>query len=100
MAQTTPPNVNPSPKARFQQASDNISKHRALISTHEFQRACDYALLDYQSTLAKQMTTANDAAANHFKITGALEFIQAMRTLGETIVHSEKKDQGNLDHRA
>ena len=88
--------LNPSPKARFQQAPDNISKHRALVDSKEFQRACDFALLQYQAELSQRIVDGTNAAANYFRMLGAQEFIQTMRLLSESTPRVTVVDPDNL----
>lgn len=95
----TNPNVNPSPKSRFQESQQNVSHHRELIQRNEFQRACDFGLLQYQGQLASMdlQGNMNNAAANHLKITGVIEFLHVLRHLGETAQQGPKiVDRDNL----
>lgn len=91
---------NPSPKTRFQESIDNISKHRDLIQTREFQRASDYAMLQYQVELAGQTNgNVNLAAAAHMKLCGAQEFMLVLRNLGESFeLPTGGGDTTNLRH--
>lgn len=97
-----PPNVVPSPKQRFQESQQNVSHHRELIQRNEFQRACDFAMMQYQGELAANSTdNFNVCAAAHLKITGALEFIRVFRLLGEQVIPGPKiVDRDNLTHQS
>ncbi len=76
---------SPNPKLRFQESADNVSKHRDLIASREFQRAADFALLQYEVILSNTpLDNFNMAASAHFRLLGAQEFLQVLRTLGET----------------
>lgn len=75
--------TNPSPRQRFQMSSKAISAHRELMQRPDLEVGLDFALMEYQGILSRQSTTFNDAAANHFKITGVLEFLQTLRQLAE-----------------
>lgn len=75
--------INFTPKARFMQSQDNISKHRKLVDTREFERGCDFALLEYQRQVTNDARDGNTAAAAALKIRGALEFLHVFRTLSE-----------------
>ena len=90
--------INPTPRARFQSSSDNISKHRNLIGTHEFQRAIDLALLQYALDLSK--TEASLASATHWRLLGAQEFIFTLRNLAEMPQHVTTAPPPNLIHKA
>jgi hypothetical protein len=96
----TPINVNPSPKVRFQESAQNISKHRDMIQTAEFQRACDYSLMQMQWILAQDKTDSfNAKAANQLKMDGVLEYLAIFRTLGEQPQAAPRiLDTGNLAH--
>lgn len=91
--------TNPTPKARFQESVDNVKKHRDLVQLREFERACDFALLQYQANLSK--VPLNEASATHFRLIGASEFIQVLRNLSESAELPTRVMQSeNLDHRA
>jgi hypothetical protein len=81
--QTLP--INPTPKQRFQQSNDNISKHKRLIEQPEFQRAIDYALREYGHRV--NLDTENSpgtAGANSYRSLGAEQFVHELITLAET----------------
>lgn len=88
--------LNPSPKTRFQQSADNVSKHRALVDSNEFQRACDFALMQYQAELSSRPVDMQIAAGSFFKLTGAQEFLQTLRMLSEAPMIRPVVDQDNL----
>lgn len=80
-----PPNVNPSPRQRFQESSQSISHHRELIQRNEFQRALDYSLLHIQYVMAKmEFKDFNTQAANAIKMVGIHEFIAIFKGLAES----------------
>jgi hypothetical protein len=72
-----------SPRARFQQDAKVSGAFRDLIARTESERAIDYALLEFQRVLSEGTGSFNDAAANHFKICGAQEFVHVLKNLGE-----------------
>jgi len=76
------PNVNPLPKARFQTSADSITKHRDLVDRNEFQRGCDFALLEYQAELCDK---ENNPTVVGLKIAGAQEFLKVFRLLSENV---------------
>ena len=90
--------TNPTPKARFQSNKRAIEDHRRMIEQPAFDAGADFALMEYQRTLSQQAVSFNDAAANHFKISGALEFLQTLRNLAEMPVLTAKMDKDNLTH--
>lgn len=90
---------NPTPKARFQESDQSVSKHRDMVASATFERAVDYALLQYTSKLAMQSNpTFNDYATMGVKITGAKEFLQELRMLAETPSVHAPTIVDNLDH--
>lgn len=98
---TNQPNLNPSPKQRFMQSPDNISKHRELVESREFQRALDYATLEYQLLLAREVQANPQMAGGQgFKLTGATEFTAVLRTLSEMPRLDRVIPQDNLQHKA
>jgi len=68
------------------QSQDNITKHRAMVDTREFERAADFALMQYQARLAITLDENNPQAVNAsaLKMKGAIEFLSELRMLGET----------------
>ena len=91
--------TNPTPKARFQQSKNAVEAHRRLIEQQAFDIGADFALMEYQRILSQSSTTFNDAAANHFKVTGAQEFLQTFRNLGEMPTRTTVVDKDNLQHK-
>lgn len=76
-------NPNPPAKLRFQESSDNISKHQKMIALGEFQRAIDFSLLEHNRTLAEGATDMNKAAVAGIKMQGVQEFIIILKYLAE-----------------
>lgn len=79
------PNVNPTPKQKFQNIGSTITAHRDLMQNVDLNRSIDVALLEMQRRQGSVTSLdVASAATNHFKIQGALEFISILRNLGET----------------
>lgn len=96
----TQPVTNPTPKARFMESNDSCSKHRTMIDSNEFQRAADFAMLEYQARIATQ-TEPQAAAVMGLKVMGALEFLQTLRNLAEPAQRViPLRPQDNLNHNA
>jgi len=98
-------NVNLTPKQRFQESKDNVSKHREMIESREFERAIDYALMEYQLQSARQTATinppnANDAVCRHYSQVGACEFVAILRNLAEPPPVITARAIEQLDHKA
>lgn len=98
--QSTPTNVNPQPKARYLASAAIVQIHRKMMSDGSFQHALDTALLQYQGELAGQAVDGSGAAANHFKVVGALQFVNVLKNLSETPVIPKTVPVGNLQHQA
>lgn len=102
MASTTKPVINPTPKTRFQESGQNIGSHRDMVDSQVFQRAIDFAVMEYTRQLATN--TAQDsqrAAVNGFKQAGAMEFIDVLRNLSESPAPMPPPTQiPQLNHRA
>ena len=89
----------PTPKHRFQESKDNVSKHRDLVASKEFERATDFALLQYQAQLASTVNADfNGMAAMGLKILGAQEFVRTLRMLSESPSIPDVRVTDNLDH--
>jgi len=97
----TNPITNPSPRIRFQESGDNISKHRDLVDNAAFQRGCDFAMLEYAKTMALESVDGNTAVATAMRLRGAHEFLQIFRNLSEkSQPPKETPAMANLNHRA
>lgn len=96
------PNVNPTPKQRFLESKDNVSKHRELIGSREFDRAVDTGLAEYQRYLAQGPTDGNVnlALAGHYKQQGAIEFVHILKNLAEQPPPAPVRTLDQLDHKA
>lgn len=93
--------TNPTPKQRFAEIKDLVSKHRDLVASPQFQVAADFALLEYQRQLSMTpFENYNACAASHMRVVGAQEFLQQFRNLAETSVPAKREVAGNLDHKA
>jgi len=96
--QITPVNPNQQPKARFQASPDNIKKHRDLVDSREFERGADFALLQYVQSIKGTIVDGTSAMAAGFKIYGAVELLEQMKTLAEKATIQAPVPTGNLDH--
>jgi hypothetical protein len=93
------PLKNPQPKARFQESGDNVSKHRDLVDTGEFQRAVDFGILQYVAACTREIRDGNSAMAVGFKIAGAMEVLNTIRMLSENIPQPQiVQSPTNLNH--
>lgn len=92
--------VNPRPKTEFQSTPQYVQTHRALIERDDLRRSLKFALLEFQTALCEQQGDANMAAAKHFRLLGANEFINTFLLLGEMPKPVIVEKPANLDHRA
>ncbi len=92
--------LNPSPKARFQADKKLIEQHNRLIERSDLQTSIDYALLEYQAQLTGIAAGGNEAAAAHFRLMGAHEFINIFKRLSEQHQEPIIQTLDNLNHRA
>jgi hypothetical protein len=91
------PQVNPSPKTRFQAVNGHISAHRSMIELPAFDRAADAAMLEYSAFTTQQNVDGNSAMATGFKLQGAREFLAVFKTLAEQFAPTvARKDLDNL----
>lgn len=76
------------------QNASNVSAHRQLAQNPEFQRSLDVALLQYTYRLSK--TQGLQPGITSLKIAGAVEFIDELKLLVETVKLPDVKPQDNL----
>ena len=74
---------NPTPKQRFQESNDNISKHRKLVDSPEYQRSIDFARLEYSRILAESANDQTKAMVAGIKMQAVEEFLIQLKWLGE-----------------
>jgi hypothetical protein len=90
--------INQSPKAKFLESNDNISAHRKMVDTREFQRAIDYAQMEYSRLIAEQVKDGNTSMYVGFKLQGMLEFVQTLKLLSEAPQASARIVTPTLNH--
>lgn len=88
------------PVQRFQTSPDNLSKHRKLVDSPEFQRALDFAMLDWSMEIAATVSDANSALRAGFALAGAVQFMDRLKTLAETPKPPSPPVQHGINHRA
>ncbi len=81
---------------RFQQDDRRTKAHLSLMERDDLAGSLDAALMEYQRQLCQNSSTLNDAAANHFKISGALEFLNVFKRLSEQPAPLAKRPDGQL----
>jgi hypothetical protein len=92
------PLTNPQPKQRFQNSGDNVSRHRDMIDSTEFQRAADFGMLQYAAYLGSQVSDGNSAMAVGFQLKGAHDFLMTLRNISEAPALPARIPSSNLDH--
>lgn len=93
------PTVNPSPKSRFTAYKPFVDAHRNLIAMPELQRAIDFAVQQMAWGLAEHDDDGNSAAARHYQMKGAHDFISILKQLAETpILTKRPPSEREIDH--
>lgn len=74
-----------------------VSAHREIMQTPQLRASLDFALLEYQRRLTGP---AYDqiAAAAHFKMSGAMEFVDCLINLAEAHEPTTTKKKEALDY--
>ena len=91
-----PPSFNPSPKQRFREHANNITLHKDLIAMPEFERAIDFAMLEFNRKVSAEIKDTNSALAAGYKLQAVNEFIEVLRTLTEQRTPSQVVVNDNL----
>lgn len=94
------PTPNASPKQRFMEVESNISKHRDMVGTREFERGTDFAILHYHARLTASPATADAAMINGLKLQGAAEYLLELKMLAESPKAAAPKVVETLDFKA
>lgn len=94
---TQPPfNPNRSPKQRFRENVKWVGEHRVMVDSDAFARACDMALLQYQINVTSNITDGQGAGAAGLKLQGAIEFLNTLRNLSESVAPVTRRPDDNL----
>ncbi len=79
------PTPNAAPNQRFVETESNISKHRDMIGTREFERGTDFAMLNYHARLTSvRGITPDTAMMTGLKLQGAAEYLLELKMLAES----------------
>jgi len=92
--------INASPKAILIQDATRVKAHKLLVQNETFTSGVDASLLQYQRYLGQKDVESSEAAANHYKMVGAMEFVAVLKTLAETPQIPKAANIATLDHRA
>lgn len=92
--------TTPSPQARFLAIKHVVDAHRELLQRPDLQVGLDYA----QAQLAFDLTTGNptdgnNAAARHYMLKGACEFVRILKTLAEVAKPLPQAKGDEMDHK-
>jgi hypothetical protein len=91
--------VNPSPKARYAGYKPFADAHRNLIAMPELQRAIDFAVQEMVWRLSEHETDGNNAAARHYQLQGAHDFIGILKNLAEVpIITKRQPSEREMSH--
>lgn len=83
------------------ESSDFTSKHRNLVDSPEFQRACDFAMLELTRELSNAANDANASIPVALMIRGAHKFVETFRNLSEKPLDVPSvPPMRNLNHKA
>ena len=88
MANTAP--ILLDPKQKFQQSSDNISKHRDLVEDPRFQRAIETTKLQYQKFLSGGSPTQFDFMCNGIAMKAVNDFCDMLLRLSEKVAEVQR----------
>lgn len=96
--------VNPNPKARFQEVEANIKGHHAVLENPTFNLAQDMALLEYNRKIALELGASQNPQVqgmiNAWKLAGVQEFISEFRNLAEKVIPAQPPGLARtLDHK-
>ncbi len=89
---------NPTPKQRYMMNVTFLKDHHAILDHPGFDRACDYALLQYQRQLTSNTSDAITASAAGFRMQGAMEFLMVLKNLGDSSPVPTRRPDDNLQH--
>jgi hypothetical protein len=79
-----PPNVNPTPRQRFQQDTRRVHNHRELASGDIFTLSADFAMLEYLRNQTAKVIDTQSAMAAGYRLQGAQDYLATFRALGES----------------
>lgn len=98
---TAPSNANPTPMQVLHSSKEMLHRHRELMQQPAFVQAVQMAEAQYVRMLAtsRSVCDGNTAAANFYKISGASEFINVLKNLGETAPLPPQSTDRKLDHK-
>lgn len=71
-----------------------------MLEQPSFDRALDFAMLQYQLQAATQIHDTNGGLAYGYKMLGVQEFVSILRTLSEEVRLPAPNNDSNLNHRA
>lgn len=88
------------PKDRFTADKIRVEAHRLIVTHAQFEDSINTALLEFQQGLARGKMDVTQAAANHFQMAGALEFVRILRNLSEIPTATRAPAMPTLNHQA
>ncbi len=90
--------TTPYPKIRYQAPKDAVTTHRDLVASAVFERAIDFALLQYAAELSNADLNLNAMAGVALRQRGAQEFVRVLRNLAESQTITSVRVDDNLQH--
>lgn len=100
----TPPNINPSPKAKFLAIKQCVDRHAELVQRPDLQTGLEQAFLQFQWELCGgnlhlgTNATGNEAAASYYKLLGVHEFIRTFKLLAQAPMPAKPETSGDISH--
>ena len=88
-----------SPKLRFLQSKDAAEAHAKLMSSVQFEKASDTAMLQTALNLPLA-TNIEQSAANNYRMQGAAFFLLTLMTLGDPIPEMPPLPDKGLNYEA
>lgn len=92
--------TNPSPKSVLLSDPKKIEAQRTLVQNAVFSYGVDAALMQYQRFLCNQPVESQEAAASHYRMEGALQFVAVLKGLAEMPQIQKPQNIAALDHKA
>jgi len=88
-----------SPKARFLDVKQAADNHRDIVDSSQFALSMDMALLQFIWELPAT-DDVQKAAANHWRLQGALTYMKKLAHLGDVTPDKPESLDGNLNWKA
>lgn len=88
-----------SPKQQYCESAEDVRYLMDLTADDRFNKALNYALLQYNHELSSRLMTADQATLMAGQLKGAQEYMRELKALWQQPRIIERRDTGNLTHR-